>query len=444
MAINLIDILQKQLGDSMVNQASSFLGESESKTKTAIGGILPALLGIMTKKADSNAGANALFNAVKDGGFDGRKLNNIASLFSGGNATNDLMKSGSGILDMLMGNKVGGIVDSIASFSGIGKSSSKSLMAMAAPLLMSVIGEQVKTERLGVSGMVNLLKDQGGFIQNLMPTGLASLSGMLGLNGLGANVANLGNHVGNTARHATNAATHTAAQAKGGFGKILPWLGLVLLALFAAYFLRNCGGAVGDMADKVVETTDSAVDGVKDAAGNVTDGVKDAANAVAETTGDIVEGAGDVLSGAALAAREKLGSLSFSVGSFGDKMSKFLSGDVDGNGRFTFDSVNFATGSSQITEDSKEQLNNLVTMLQAYPKVKIELEGHTDSVGNPDSNKKLSLERATMVRAYLMGQGIDVNRMSVKGLGAESPIADNGTKEGRAQNRRIDVVVTER
>ncbi len=437
MAVNLIEILQGQLGNSLVKQASSFLGETESKTESAISGILPALLGTMTKKAGNNSGANALFNAIKDGGFDGSSLNDVAGLFSGGQKTTNLLKSGGGILDMLAGNKLGGIVNAIASFSGVSKGSSKSLLSMAAPLLMSVIGKQVKTNNLGVTGLVDLLKGQSGFIGKMMPSGLASLSSSLGLADLGDGVKQTASRATNTVRETATAtrtaATQTTEKASGGIGKILPWLGLLLLGLLGAYFLRGCDGAVGDVANKVTETTENAVDATKDAA-----------TTVVETTGDVVEGAGDALTGAAKAAREKLGALTFEIGSFGDRMSKFLSGSGDGDGRFTFDKVTFATGSAKLAEESKEQLDNLATMMDAYPKVKINVEGYTDNTGNADKNKTLSQDRADIVRAYLVGKGVAVDRMGATGYGDANPVGDNATAEGRAANRRIDVVVTAR
>ena len=214
MAVNLIEILQGQLGNSLVKQASSFLGETEGKTESAISGILPALLGTMTTKAGNNSGANALFNAIKDGGFDGSALTDVAGLFSGGQKTTNLLKSGGGILDMLAGNKLGGIVNSIASFSGVSKGSSKSLLSMAAPLLMSVIGKQVKTNNLGVTGLVDLLKGQSGFIQKMMPSGLASLSSSLGLADMGGDVRKTASRATNTVRE-TATATRTAATLNG-------------------------------------------------------------------------------------------------------------------------------------------------------------------------------------------------------------------------------------
>ncbi len=429
MAVNLIEILKNQLGDSLVKQASSYLGETESKTESAINGILPALLGTMTKKVGNNSGANALFNAIKDGGFDGSMLNNVSGLFSGGQKTTNLLNSGGGILDMLMGNKMGGVIDTIASFSGVSKSSSKSLMSMVAPLLMSTIGKQVVGNKLGVTGLVDLLKGQSSFISKLMPTGLASLSSSLGLADLGDGVRNTASRATNTARETANtartAATQTTETAKSGFGRILPWLGLLLLGLLGAYLLRNCGGEVGNMADKVVETTENAVEGTVDATKNV------------------VDATGDAIGGAAKAAREKLGALTFEVGSFGDRMSKYLSGG-DGDGRFAFDKVTFDTGSAKLAGDSKEQLDNLATMLEAYPKVKINVEGYTDNTGNADANKTLSQDRADIVKAYLVGKSIAGDRITATGYGDANPVGDNATAEGRAANRRIDVVVTER
>jgi outer membrane protein OmpA-like peptidoglycan-associated protein len=68
------------------------------------------------------------------------------------------------------------------------------------------------------------------------------------------------------------------------------------------------------------------------------------------------------------------------------------------------------------------------------------VEGHTDNVGNPKSNKTLSDERAKSVVAAIVSQGIDTKRLSAAGYGQDKPIADNKTEEGKAKNRRVELV----
>jgi len=435
MAINLIDVLQNQLGDSFAKQASSFLGESEDNTKKAMGGILPALMGTIAKKGSDQQGANALLDVINNQGFDGSMLNNITGLFGGGTGTNNLLSSGGGLLSMLMGDsKIGNVVNMISTFSGLGKGSSKSLMSMAAPLLMSVLGKQVKSRGLGAAGLMSLLGDQQGFIQKMMPAGLSALTGALGFADMGDKVKDMAGNaskmVGGAADRVASSASGAAGTAKSGMGRTLPILVFLAAAVLGFFLVRSCGddaaGVVGDL---------------KEGTENIMDKAGDAVNDAADKAGDIVDETAGALSDAAKAARDKVAGFTFDEGSFGDRISKYLGGTKDGEGRFAFDNVTFDTGSSNITEASKEQLNQLVTMLEAYPKTNIGIEGFTDNTGNADSNVKLSLDRANAVKAYLMGQGVGANRMETQGFGAANPVADNGTPEGREQNRRIEIVV---
>ncbi len=101
--------------------------------------------------------------------------------------------------------------------------------------------------------------------------------------------------------------------------------------------------------------------------------------------------------------------------------------------------VNFATGKSEITEDSQEALAAILNILAEYPNARFSVEGHTDSVGRAESNKKLSESRAQAVYEYLTSNGVDSDRLEVMGYGEEKPIADNSTRAGRAQNRRVEI-----
>jgi OmpA-OmpF porin, OOP family len=102
--------------------------------------------------------------------------------------------------------------------------------------------------------------------------------------------------------------------------------------------------------------------------------------------------------------------------------------------------INFDFGKSVIRSESKPIIEQIVQMLKANPDLKLSVEGHTDNVGNPASNKILSVDRAKSVVAALVEQGIGTDRLSSSGCGQDKPIGDNNTEEGRAQNRRVELV----
>ena len=100
--------------------------------------------------------------------------------------------------------------------------------------------------------------------------------------------------------------------------------------------------------------------------------------------------------------------------------------------------INFASGKATIRSDSYTVLKKAIRVMNKYPDLRIEISGHTDSVGSRDSNLDLSQRRADAVKKYLVDSGIDGSRIETKGLGPDQPIADNETKAGRAENRRIE------
>ncbi|GBF50776.1 OmpA-family protein [Leptospira ryugenii] len=98
----------------------------------------------------------------------------------------------------------------------------------------------------------------------------------------------------------------------------------------------------------------------------------------------------------------------------------------------------FAFRSVDISRESETELDRLALILKKNPKVKIVIEGHTDNIGGETVNKKLSLDRASSVAQYLKTRHqVEESRIMTKGLGQSSPIADNKTEEGRAENRRV-------
>jgi len=102
--------------------------------------------------------------------------------------------------------------------------------------------------------------------------------------------------------------------------------------------------------------------------------------------------------------------------------------------------INFDTGKSTVKSESRPIIDQIVQMLKSNPGLNISVEGHTDSVGSPKSNETLSDDRAKSVVKEIVSQGIDASRLSAVGHGQDKPIADNKTEEGRAKNRRVELV----
>lgn len=99
----------------------------------------------------------------------------------------------------------------------------------------------------------------------------------------------------------------------------------------------------------------------------------------------------------------------------------------------------FDTAKATIKAESARVLSDITAILKKYPSAKFSIDGHTDSVGSATSNQRLSDSRANEVKNYLIQNGIDEFRLSAVGYGEARPVADNTTKEGRAQNRRVEI-----
>lgn len=110
-------------------------------------------------------------------------------------------------------------------------------------------------------------------------------------------------------------------------------------------------------------------------------------------------------------------------------------------GTVTLLNVYFDTNKSELKPESNEAMDRLLTMMAANDDIKIEVHGHTDNVGNDESNMTLSQERANAVRDLLIKRGIEPERIKAIGFGESKPVADNNTADGRAKNRRTEFVV---
>jgi OOP family OmpA-OmpF porin len=112
---------------------------------------------------------------------------------------------------------------------------------------------------------------------------------------------------------------------------------------------------------------------------------------------------------------------------------------VNANGCWVLSGVLFDTGKSTIKPEMGRELEEVAAVMRRNPDLKIEIQGHTDSVGDAGYNQRLSEERARAVMNALIGEGISAKRLQARGLGETRPAATNDTPEGRAMNRRVEL-----
>src|SRR6185437_7287151 len=104
--------------------------------------------------------------------------------------------------------------------------------------------------------------------------------------------------------------------------------------------------------------------------------------------------------------------------------------------------VLFDTGEYSLKPGAREKLAKVSGILIAYPTLTIQVGGYTDNVGGDEMNQKLSENRATSVRNYMVGQGVTANSVTARGFGNSEPVATNDNAAGRQENRRVELVVS--
>jgi len=117
-----------------------------------------------------------------------------------------------------------------------------------------------------------------------------------------------------------------------------------------------------------------------------------------------------------------------------------LSDDINKSGHVAVYGIRFETGKAAILPDSESVLGEIVKLLQQNPDLKLRVEGHTDNQGNAAANQSISEKRAQAVVAWLTAHGVEAGRLTAKGLGQTKPVEDNSTEDGRAKNRRVELV----
>jgi outer membrane protein OmpA-like peptidoglycan-associated protein len=395
----------------MTQALASRFGASPQTVQGGLGVATAATLGGLASKA-SNSGFLGEILGMLSGGTGQNLLSSLSSIASGGptGGAADLVNK---FLPMVFGSQQAQVTDVISQKLGLSGSSGAGLLKMAVPLVMAYFAKGQSAGTLNAGSLGNMLRSEVPNLQNYLPSGL--LSGAAGL-------------ASTSAAQTASAVEHSVGTAAA---KAPRW---IVPAVIAAALL---------LAWIVIRSMSSPKEAVQTAA-NVTTG---AANTAANAVGNAATAAWAALGDMMQVMLPDGSALNVPTRGVEARLVTYLndsSAPVSDTTWFDFDRLLFDTGKTTLQPASQEQLTNVAAILKAYPQVKIRIGGYTDNTGDPAANLRLSEERANNVMAELVKLGIDPARISAKGYGEVNPIADNSTEDGRQQNRRISLHVTDK
>jgi OOP family OmpA-OmpF porin len=402
MAGSIVESLMGLLGPQVIGPVASQLGESTDTVQRGLQTGGAAMLAGLVAKVGQPGFLGQIFSLVTNPANGPSALSgltsNLGSLASGGTSS-PVANLGSQFLSSIFGSNMSSVTDSIGRSVGVSSGKAGSLLAMAAPLVLGVLGQHVRQNNLSAADLGSALKAEAPSFQRFLPAGLGSLFG--GASNIASNLT-------------------AAVPAKVATGNRWLWpvvlLAALLLCLF--WFFNRTKAPVND----AVQTASTAA--------------ANAGSSAASALGDFF--------------KTKLpDGVELNIPRFGieNKLISFLgdsSKPVDTTTWFNFDRLLFDTGKATLQPSSQEQLGNIAAILKAYPNVHVKLGGYTDNTGDAAANVALSDARAKNVMDALVAAGVDPSRLESKGYGDQYPVGDNATEEGRAQNRRIALLVTQK
>lgn len=404
MAQHLIDVFSSYITPQVVENLAQLLGENRHKTEKAIAEIVPALFGGVAHLGSTQEGAAKLTDLINDGNYPFKLVEDLAPNSAEEVSSRGLIKHGRSLLRHVLGGqyRADSVVNAIAQNSGVRNFSCLSLTSFFAPPVLAFLAKEAGSlTEVAVGGLSKSLIAPA---LALLPAGLASLVGLT------AHVPTDETAANKKGATVVAAGVAGATASAGWLSRLgLPLLFLAFVAGAIALFARGCQ-PVPPALKPVVTQAPTAPD----------------------TTHKVES--------VALPTGEKL---ALTEGSLNYGLAKFLaSPDSLPPKTFVFDHLNFTTGTTNVTPESEQTLKDLVAILKAYPSAQVSLEGHTDNVGSAAVNKRLSQNRAIAIKNRLVTDGIEAARiLRTDGFGPDKPIADNATEEGRAQNRRLELVL---
>jgi OOP family OmpA-OmpF porin len=398
MATSIIDTIAQFVSPTLTSKLSATTGEPASKIETGLKAAITTMVGGLAARASDPDSVGQIYAMAIDPTNDTSVFDSGEHLISRVTTSADRTASSNFIQSLLFGNRESSVVDALATHAGVTSTTARSLLSIAASLVMAYLGKIIRTEKLDASSLASRLMAERESAASRLPAGMSKFFPTLGTMERERVAAEPLSRV-------TSHLTPRSAWA---------WVLPVMLAALGAWALVT-------FLDRPRDRNFALNTREPDAVG---------------TRGVVTPETPRALPGGV--------NLRFRPNGTEARLLLFIQGSapVTQDRWFEFDRLNFETDSAVIQADSRDQLRNIAAILKAYPAAQVKIGGYTDNSGNPVANRQLSQARAEAVRDALQGLGVDSSRIQAEGYGDQHPIADNNTADGRAKNRRVAILVT--
>jgi hypothetical protein len=352
MSIDLMGLLKDAISRQAMSKIGGMIGLDGPATDKAFDGAAGTILGGMMKKTKTQQGIDQIFGVANQ--HDGGMFDNLGDLLGNSDAAVNLQKQGGGVLDLVFGEDRSKAETGVASSLGLSSGIVGKLMSLAGPMVMGIIGRYIKTKALNAVGLGSLLADQGSYLGNYVPSGLAD---NLGFSSFLGNAANTANSAVNSAADSVHRAGSTAGQAaKSGGGLMKMLLPLVLLGAiiwglwqFVLSPMLNGENPVAGVTQTIGDAGAAVGDGIS-AAG---DTIKGGADSIGDGISGAVGGIGGAIGGLEM---PDLNVGNFNLDALGEAGPKLTSGINDVRSGFQ----------NVITENTEEAANGLAGTINGF------------------------------------------------------------------------------
>jgi outer membrane protein OmpA-like peptidoglycan-associated protein len=440
MDANLIDTARSQLTSEVVEKAAASTGEAPEQTRKAAQGAVPMILAALTHKGSSPGGAAEILTALKEGGASGA-MEKVSGAAGG---TAEAGDRGQGLLSKIFGDRSSNVTDALAKSSGIKSSSAQRILAMVAPIVTGILGKEVLSGGLDAGGLSQLLLRHKKAVADdpSMPQGFADALGQGRVERAQEAVQGRGEDIKEHAEAARGRAEGAVQRAHERVTELeahqkLPRQGRWLIPALAAAALAAWGIST-------LTRSNEPRRGVTEMQRGPTGQMRPSIQAPPAPNAPAPEPPG-----AAYMQPSHTGGMALPGGKTVDvaadsteaNLAHTLADDAATLPRtFRFDTQSFEPGTTTLSPASGRSVDQVATILDAYPTSQIRVVGHAD-LGEPQA---LAVARATSLKDTLVAKGIAPERIETAGMGQFVPRAPGQPGPGPSGNQGVEIILLNR